>query len=125
MNSDLVFTLIPAQDEPVPADLAQQEERLRHLPLRSPRGLRMPVPGGMYGTRIGAGPMAGPDLASLISLAGKVVPSVGMLVIAFLKVRSGRKVQVKIGETEVVASKVEDVERLLDKIEAIRKGDQS
>jgi hypothetical protein len=47
------------------------------------------------------------------AVAALVIPYVTKIVVAWLRVRGGRKVRVKVGDTHVEAQTPEDVERLL------------
>ena len=128
MNNGLIFTLVPGPGEPLPADLEYQQDRLTQLPLRPRSGsppIRVRVPGGTYGTRAGAGPLAGPDLGSLLSFAGKALPTLGTALVAWLGGRYGRKVRVKVGEVEVEANTVADIKDLLSRVEQMQKVDKS
>lgn len=59
----------------------------------------------------------------IIPLAQTVGPVVGVIVGAWLKERFGRKVRIKVGEIEAEATSVDEVTRLLAKIEEFREGD--
>ncbi len=128
MNNGLIFTLVPGAGEPLPTDLEYQQDRLTQLSLRLRPGslpIRVRVPGGTYGTRAGAGPLAGPDLGNLLSFAGKAMPTLGTALVAWLGGRYGRKVRVKVGEVEIEANTVADVKDLLSRVEQLQKVDKS
>ena len=66
-----------------------------------------------------------PDLGSLLSFAGKALPTLGTALVAWLGGRYGRKVRVKVGEVEVEANTVADIKDLLSRVEQMQKVDKS
>jgi hypothetical protein len=52
----------------------------------------------------------------LVTLSQAIGPTLGVILVAWLQGRSGRKVRVKIGDVEAEARTVEEVEGLLQKI---------
>ena len=128
MDNGLTFILIPAPEESAPENLEWQQSRLRSLPVRPASGglpFRVHAPGGVYGTRAGVGPVAGPDLQSLLSFAGKALPTVGTALVAWLGGRYGRKVRVKVGDLEIEANTSHEVKDLLLKVEEMQKRQRS
>lgn len=55
----------------------------------------------------------------LVTLSQAIGPTLGVILVAWLQGRSGRKVRVKIGDVEAEARTVEEVESLLQKDQTI------
>lgn len=60
----------------------------------------------------------------VIPLAQVVGPTLGVVFVAWIQGRSGRKVRVKIGDVEVEAGTAKEVEELFEKAQQLRKGAQ-
>ena len=57
----------------------------------------------------------------LVALAPTVLPAVAAIVVTWLRVRAGRKVRVKVGDTHVEARTAEEAEKLLKVAAEFRK----
>lgn len=132
-------TLIPAPGEPVPENLAQLQKKLEGKPLKS----RIPVTGIVIAAvavglslSFSAGLVAGPlDLilgpvlgggigallaAGAVGALKLIAPSLQTLLGEWIKSKAGRGVRIKVGDVELEAHSIKELEVLLEKIPEIQ-----
>ena len=124
---EIILTLIPAPHDPplktpeYQAELRQFKESLNNHGLEVSftfevrESLRPDALGFILPTYLG-------DFA--VKLAGQIGPPLIAGVAGYFHGRSGRKVRLKVGDIEVEAPTMKEVERLLDRIEEIQQRNQ-
>jgi hypothetical protein len=111
MNADqIVLTPVPSSDEPdVPSEGTQAELRTFFEALHR-HGVKA-TPNAIIRKAVGAGWTFFGDF--FIPIAQAVGPTLGVVIVAWLQGRAGRKVRIKIGDIEAEARTPEEAEKLL------------
>jgi hypothetical protein len=120
MATDLEITLLPAPDDPYHLTPTYQQE-LRAF-AQTIRGEGLPIVGKPALAKMAGGPFLSGEF--LLKLTEKIGPPLIAGIAGWLHVRSGRKVPLKVGDIEVEAPTMKEVEKLVALVPEIRQRNQ-
>jgi hypothetical protein len=116
METDLQVTLLPAADDPYGLTPAYQQE-LRGFE-QAFRGEGLPIAAKPALAKMAGGPFLSGEF--VLKLADKIGPPLIAAIAGWLHGRSGRKVRLKIGDVEVEAPTMKEVEKLVALVSEIQ-----